>query len=130
MRIKGCLLVAIISLGFIVFWVLLMFAMDEHWQAITFENHTETSIKVDTRGVPLDFTGPPPSFTYDIDVVPINAGESKKFGTTVPDGRSTGVTRKYSVVAVNEANELVFFKVFTWDELHDSDWKVTVTQQK
>jgi len=98
----------------------------EPWQAITFENQSLLSVKIDVRTVSLDFVGSPPSFTYDAQEPAIEPGQSRKLGTTVPNARSGGARKKYSVVAVNETNEVVFSRVFTWDELHGADWRVVI----
>ena len=102
----------------------------DNWQSITFDNQTLSLIKVDIRSVPLDYVGAPRSFTYDAQVVPIEPRESKKFLTSIPIGRSGGVMKRYSIVAVAETNETVLYKVFTWDELHDMNWTVVITAQK
>lgn len=102
----------------------------DSWQSITFVNQTPFPIKVDTRSVSLDYSDPPQRFTYDAPVLPIETGKSQRFLTPVSVGRSTGAKRKYTVVAVNEANEVLFSKVFTWDELHDMNWRVVIKATK
>jgi hypothetical protein len=100
----------------------------EFYQEITFDNQTPFPIQVDIKSVPLDYQGTP-EFNFPPGDV-IQAGESKKFVTPVQDSRTVGAERKYPVVAVAETGEVVFLRVFTWDELHDMGWKVEIVTQK
>ncbi len=117
-----CLVVTILPL--------VLFAIGcERWQAITYVNQTPSTVKVDLSLVTPDYTDTP-TLTWNDRGVVIGVGESKKYLTPVPDSREGGIRYKYTVVAVTEKNEVVFSKVFTWDELHDMNWTVGIKAQK
>jgi hypothetical protein len=79
-----------------IIWVMLFFITGfllvtlvvgcENWPNITFENHTQASFKVETRGVLLDFVEPSFNFSYAVDFSSIKAGKSMTFVTCVPNG--------------------------------------------
>ena len=35
----------------------------------------------------------------------------------------------YRIEAINKKGEIIYSKKFSWDELHDLDWKVVITHQ-
>jgi len=101
----------------------------EPYQTITFENDTSYQIQPDVYRVPLDYSGTPkPTWDDNYKEGKIDIGQSKKLVTQVPDGRA--VTMKFAVIAVNSNNDIVYSKVFTWDELHDMGWKVVINEPK
>ena len=104
----------------------------DDYQVVTFDNQASFSIKVDMRSVSLDYSGTP-SLTWEDPVVIIEAGQSQGLvGPRLAKTRKAATMRgkKFVVVAVNETNEIVFSKVFTWDELHDMNWTVVIKAQK
>ncbi len=105
--------------------VLILFAAGcDPYQVITFDNQTPFTIQVDIISVPLDYQGTP-EFNFPLGDV-IKAGESKKYVAPVQDDRTVGAERKYPVEAVTETGEVVFSRVFTWDELHDMNWTIVI----
>jgi hypothetical protein len=96
----------------------------EPYQAITFENKTAVPVKVNLYNVSRDYTDIPTMTWNDPGAVVIGAGESKTYVTQVPNKRVTWY--KYVGIAVTETNEVVLSKIFTWDELHDANWKVII----
>ena len=104
--------------------LLLVSGCDPFYQVITFDNQTSFPIQVDIKSVPLDYQDIP-EFNYTPGDF-ITTGESKKYVTSVQDDRTIGSERKYPVAAVTETGEVIFYRVFTWDELHDMDWTVVI----
>lgn len=100
----------------------------DDYQIITFDNQTENPIQVDIKSVPLDYQDTP-AFDYPQDDV-IQASESKKYVAPVWDDRTIGSERKYPVEAVNIEGEVVFYRVFTWDELRDMGWRIIIETQE
>jgi hypothetical protein len=97
----------------------------EPYQSITFENRTVLPVKVILYRVSLDYdSNPTQTWNESGDV--IYAGESKTLVTQVPNVRRGGLYHKYAMVAVTEDNEILLSKVYTWDELHDLDWRVII----
>ena len=97
----------------------------EPYQAITFENKTTVPVKVIEYRVPQEYTGNPTGTWNDPGAGDIiAAGESKKFVTNVPNTRVT--REKFVVIAVSEMNGMLFSKIFTWDELHEANWRVVI----
>jgi hypothetical protein len=94
----------------------------DNYQAVTFENQTNVLVEIDVRLVPKDYTGKA-TFKWTSSDVPIKPGQSVKFITSVPSVRSPA---RYVVQAINERSELVFSQVFTWDELHEANWRVVI----
>jgi len=43
--------------------------------------------------------------------------------------REYGSMWKYYIYAVTLDGELVYQRIFTWDELHDAGWKVVIEPQ-
>jgi hypothetical protein len=97
-------------------------------QVITFDNQTSFPIQVDIKSIPLDYQGTP-QFNFPAGDV-IKSGESKKYVSPVQNDRMVGTERKYPVEAVDERAEIVFSRVFTWDELHDLEWIVVIVAEK
>ncbi len=97
----------------------------EPYQSITFENQTVLPVKVNLYLVSLDYDSNP-TRTWNESGDVIYAGESKTLVTQVPDDRKGGLNYKYAMVAVTEDNEILLSKVYTWDELHDLDWRVII----
>ncbi len=52
------------------------------WQSITYENQTASRVKVDLGAVPVDYGGTPTLTWHDPGVI-IEAGQSKKYSTSV-----------------------------------------------
>lgn len=105
--------------------LLVLFAVGcDPLQAVTFDNQAPIDVKLDIRTVPLDYSGNPRLNWNDPGVI-INAFQSKTIAG-VRKTREGGGRYKYSVIAVTETNEVVFFKIFTWDELHDMNWTVVI----
>ena len=101
----------------------------EPYQAITYENGTTLSIKVILYSVSLDYTGTP-NRTWNDPGTTLNAGESKTLVTGVSNKRAGGIGYKYIAIAVTETNEVIFYKIYTWDELHDANWIVIISAQQ
>ena len=97
----------------------------EPYGSVNFDNQTTFSIQVDIKSVPLDYQGTP-EFDY-LSGDFIKPGESKEYGTHARRGRSVGTRSKYPVSAVNEAGEVIFYRIYTWDELYDMDWTIVIT---
>ena len=99
------------------------------FQAITYENKTASPVKVIIYNVPLSSTIIPKR-TWNDPGTMIVAGESK---TLLEDISQTRNGWKYyyyyAVIAVTETNDNILSKVYTWDELHDANWKVIITTQ-
>lgn len=95
------------------------------YQVVTVENRTSFPIKADIGTEPLDYSGTP-RLMWEDPVVVIEAGQSQRFVAPISKGRSVGSERKYPVVAIAETGEVVFYRVFTWDELHDMAWRVVI----
>jgi hypothetical protein len=97
----------------------------DSFQTIEFENGTQLTVQ--TNGgvpVPKDWDGKA-TFKWEASVSPIPPGQTRSFATSV---HPTKVPIKYLIQAVDQNNELVFSKIFNWDELHDSGWKVVISQ--
>ena len=94
---------------------------------ITFDNQTQYSVQVMIKPVSLDYAGTPILKWKETDVV-IKTGQSQKFVTSVPDDEESGLRNKYIAVAVADTGKVVFSKLYTWDELHDADWKVVIEE--
>ena len=105
--------------------VLFLVGACDSWQAITFVNHASSRVKVDLRAVPLDYSGTP-TLRWDDAGDIIEAGQSKQLLTPVQRSRESRTRLKYTMVAVTEDNEVVLARVFTWDELHDAEWRVII----
>jgi hypothetical protein len=97
----------------------------EPYQSIIYDNQTSFTVKVDISLVPVDYSGTP-TLTWDSPGVVLSEKETKEFMTSVPNTKRGGADYKYTVVAVIETGEIVFSKVFTWDELHDMNWRVVL----
>ncbi len=115
-------MVFLIAVGF---WVLLMFAMDEHWQPIVYKNETSSPVTIDLSVVPLNYNDTP-TLSWNGSGVVIGVGEAKEYLTPVSDSKKSSTRQKYTVIAVTETNDVVFSKIFTWDELHDMGWTVVI----
>jgi hypothetical protein len=109
--------------------LLMIFATGcEPYRTLIFENQTSRPIQTHVGVVSLEYSGTPNNITWNIgykDAI-VDEGKSKELITSVRTGRT--VTFKYAVVAVNSDNEIVYSKIFTWDELHDMDWKIVITK--
>lgn len=101
----------------------------DDYQGVTFENQTPYIIQVDIRPVPLDYQDTQ-SFAWNTQIDVLKVGESKKFVAPIQKSRSVGVSKKYTVVAGTETNEIVYYKIFTWDELYDINWYIEITQDE
>jgi hypothetical protein len=110
-----------VILGFLVAFLA---AGCDPWQAITYVNQMPEEVKVALRGVPMDYAAIPTLRWADPGDI-LEAGQSKRMLTSVSTARNERL--KYTVVAVTETNEIVLARIFTWDELHDSGWKVIIT---
>ena len=108
--------------------LVLLVAGCEPWLTITIDNRTSFPIQVDIRPVPLDYSDTP-SLTWHNDYVVIQPGKSQAF-RAIQNDRYVGSMNKYVVIAVTQTNEVVFSRVFTWDELHDMGWRVEIVMQK
>jgi len=106
--------------------ILVLFAAGcDPYQVITVDNQASYPIKVDIRSVDLDYSGTP-SLTWDAPAVLIEAGKSQGAVAPIWDDRTVGSMNKYVVIAVTQTNEVVFSRVFTWDELHDMNWTIVI----
>lgn len=95
----------------------------EPYQVITFENRTTAPVKFIISAFPRDYTGNL-TRTWNDPGDTLGAGESKKFVTDVPNTKVT--YEKFVVIAVSEKDVVVFSRIFTWDELHEANWKVVI----
>ena len=101
----------------------------EHFQAITYENKIASPVKVIIYNVPLSSTIIPKRTWNDPGDV-IGIGESKTLVTEVSPNRNGGkYYYYYAVIAVTETDEIIISKIYTWDELHNANWKVVITTQ-
>jgi hypothetical protein len=124
---RGCIIVGRVVIGLLLFafffWVV-THAMDEHFQVINFNNQTPFLIQVDVvpqQNATLSWS----SSEYDIEHA-IKPWASQEYVTSVKDQKTT---YNYVVMAVTETGEVIFKKVFTWDELHGMGWEVLITVQ-
>jgi hypothetical protein len=106
--------------------VLLVASGCESYQKLTINNSTSFSIQVDIRDVSLNYSGTP-NFIWDVQSKIIQPGLSLKYIATISKDRSIGIKSKYIVMAINETNEIMFYKIFTWDELHEMGWRVVIS---
>jgi hypothetical protein len=116
-RISLCLLI------FVIFTSIFMTGCPDY-VPITFENQTSRPIQADIWNVSLDYSDTPkitwdPNYENSIDV-----GQSKKFGSKIPTERVTRT--KFVVAAVNDLNQVVFSKIYKWDELKDLNWTIVI----
>jgi hypothetical protein len=95
------------------------------YQIVSFNNQTSFLIQVDIDSVPLDYQGTPEFYYLPGEF--INPGESKSYVTTIWPDRRGGIDSKYPASALNKAGEVIFYRVFTWDELNDMDWTIVIT---
>jgi hypothetical protein len=100
----------------------------EPYQAIAYKNGTTLPVKAILYSVSLDYTGTP-NRTWNDPGTMLNAGESKTLVTGVSNKRAGGIGYKYIAIAITETNEVIFSKIYTWDELHNANWKVVITTQ-
>ncbi len=112
----------------IVLIMVLLFTGCDSYQVIILENRTTSPIKADIRSEPLDYSGTP-NLTWDAPVPVIEIGKSQGLTAPIQKSRLVGVKRKYPIIAIIETGEVVFSKIFTWDELHDMGWRVVISQQ-
>lgn len=89
-------------------------------------NRTSVPVKISNVSVPVDYEGlvKLPNLAYYTYVV--QASEEMKFVTEIYPKRNYGSERKYNYYAVNLSGEVVFQRMFTWDELDSQDWKVVI----
>jgi hypothetical protein len=97
-------------------------ACERPLQTITYENDTQSTIQTNAVPVQKDWNGQA-TFKWDGYGVNIKPGQTQAFVTSVSPVRTPA---KYLVQAIDQNNKLVFSKIFTWDELHDSGWKVII----
>ena len=120
------------SLGILMI-IMLVFAFTiagcEPYQSLTFENRAATPVNVTIAKVPLDYTENL-SGTWDDPNLILKPGELKKTVTDVPDNRRGGIRSKYIVLAVTETNAVVFYKIYTWDELREMEWTVVIEEKQ
>lgn len=98
----------------------------EPYQTITLVNKTLSPIKVDIRAVSLDYSDTP-FLTWNFPADVIKPGETQSLIYPIYNDRSMGVKKKYPITAIIETNQIVFYKIFTWDELHDMGWRVVIS---
>jgi len=101
----------------------------EPYQTITYENQTVLPVKVILYRVALDYTVIPKMNWNDPGDV-IGSGESKTYVTNVPNKRNGGIGYHYAVTGVTETGVVVISKIYTWDELHDANWRVMISAQQ
>jgi hypothetical protein len=106
--------------------ILLLASGCEPYQKVTIDNQTSSPLKVDVRNVSLDYSGTP-KFSWKTQVEIIQPGLSQKYIAMISKDRSIGIKNKYTVMAIDETNKVLFFKIFTWNELHDMDWRVVIS---
>ena len=100
------------------------------YRSINVVNQTPFPIQTEMWSVPLDYMGPVTIKWNDTAIV-IEPGKSQNFATTVyKDKPKPDIKRKYAMAAVIETNRVIFSRYYTWDELHDTDWKVIIMAQK
>ena len=114
----------LVGLGAITLLLLiLIIGCERPFQTITYENHTQSTIQVKAALVQRGWDGKA-TFEWMSSVLPVEPGQSQTFATGVSPTRRAA---KYLIEAIDQNNVLVFSKVLTWDELHDSGWKVVIT---
>jgi hypothetical protein len=103
----------------------------EPYRSLTFENQTSYPIQVNVFPRSLN-SSDIPSFTWDSNnkEIIVDVEQSKKFVSTVRDEKEAKYNVKYAIVAINDKNEVVFSKFFTWNELYEMDWKVIIKTQQ
>ena len=99
---------------------------------VKFENHTAVPVKVHVKSVSLDFSGTyTPSASYaGLATTPLQPGETVRFATLIHPKREYGIQAKYLVAAVAETNQVVYERVFTWDELDALGWRVVIEPEQ
>ena len=120
----------IIRIGIVVVMslIILLSICCEPYQAITYYNKTTLPVKVILYEVPLNYTSIPKRTWNDPGNL-LDAGESKTLVTDVSSKRAGGIDYKYVAIAVTEKNEIIFSKIYTWDELLEANWRVIITAQ-
>jgi hypothetical protein len=97
---------------------------------IVYENHTSVPVRIELDIVPLDYElphTPSPDLYWD---GPIEPGQS--FSRTyfnIPINPKAGRRGKYVISAIAEDEVVVWQKVFTWDELNNTGWKVVIESE-
>jgi hypothetical protein len=109
--------------GIVFVFVGFSMACERPFQVITFKNDTLSAIQADAVPVQKDWDGKA-IFKWRSSVLSIEPSQTQAFVTSVSPARDS---TKYLIQAVNQNNELVFSKIYTWDELHDSGWRVVIT---
>lgn len=97
----------------------------EPYKIITFVNKTSSPIEINVINAPLNYSGTP-KYAWDVQDKIIEPGTSQNLVVSMYDDRSMGIKKKYPIIAITETNQVVFYKIFTWDELHDLNWKVEI----
>jgi hypothetical protein len=118
---KVCISISLLFWG--IFNLMIMTGCPDYI-TITYENQTSQPIQVDILNISPDSSVTPdltwdPDYKYTIDV-----GQSMNFSTGIPKRRVT--IYKYAIVAVNDLNENVFSKIYTWDELNNLNWTIVI----
>ena len=104
-----------------------MFAVGcEPYKGVVFTNNTSFPIQVDAIPISLDYEGKT-SLLWSSSVLAIEVGQSQEFLVPIYKGRKAGTLKKYVIIAIDEENEVVFNRIYTWDELNDMNWTVVIT---
>lgn len=97
--------------------------------AVIVHNDTSVSVKVDILVVPLDNNGTDIFSYQENSMSPISPGEDRRILTLIDPERKYGIQGKILVAAVAESEEVVYQRLFTWDELNSMEWRVVIEPQ-
>lgn len=107
---------------------ILIFSGCDNYQTIIYDNQTKSIIKPFLGVVSRNYSGNPNQEYVDPKVT-VEPGQSRKFTEPISRTRDNGDLRKYVVVIKNEKDDIIFSRVFTWDELHDMNWRIIITEK-
>jgi hypothetical protein len=88
-------------------------------------NSTANAIKVKIVSYPTG-TLLAPVFNWEDPIKPMEQKSSRSINAPIPIFRTFGMRREYFLVAIDEDNLTIFRQSFSWDELHDMGWKITI----
>ncbi len=113
----------------VVLLALLMGCVGERGTTVIIENRTDIPIIFDYKHVSLAYSGPVTPTTGVLNPRFLSPGNTERYVTLIDPERPYGEREKYVLLALNEAREVVFQRTFTWDELNEMGWKVTIESQ-
>ena len=116
---------ALITIVILVLTTALFLLVFGNCKGVTIVNSTTNAIKVKIVSYPTG-TLLAPVINWEDPIKPLEQKSSRSIIASIPIFRAVGIRREYSVVAIDGDNTTIFRQSFSWDELHDMGWKITI----